>query len=232
MRTQFNQGLNQISADIRMLSEQANQAASRAVAALINRDFAGAREVKRDDHSTDRLRYEIENTCVILMATQQPVARDLRRLVATTFVAVELERCADYAKGVAKAARRLSRANSSAGSYNLADMEAYARGMLDRAVNAFINVDVAAAQAVIRDDDHIDGMYDELVNQVTADMTEDFTQVESGMWLLHAGHCLERYADRATNIAERVLFIQSGNLAGDLNVHGPEATRKIVPPNA
>ncbi|MCL4507231.1 MAG: phosphate signaling complex protein PhoU [Chloroflexi bacterium] len=232
MRTQFNQELNQISADIRTLSEQANQAASRAVAALIKRDFAEAREVKRDDHSTDQLRYEIENTCVVLMATQQPVATDLRKLVAATFVAVELERCADYAKGVAKAARRLSRANSSAGSYNLAEMETFARGMLDRAVNAFINVDVAAAKTVISDDDHIDGMYDDLVNKVTSDMTEDFTQVESGTWLLHAGHCLERYADRATNIAERVIFIQSGNLTGDLNVHPPEAARKIEPPNA
>jgi phosphate transport system protein len=232
MRTLFSRELTQISENIRQLGVQVNQAAARAVTALVNHDFAEAREVKRSDKSTDQLRYEIENQCLISMATQQPVASDLRRLVAATFVAVELERCGDYAKGVAKAARRLSRANSPSGAYNLSEMQAFASGMVDRAVIAFINVDVPAARVIIADDDHIDAMYDDLVRKVTRDMSEDFTQIESGTWLIHAGHCIERIADRATNIAERVMFIHSGDLTGDLNVHPVEATRKVDAPGA
>ena len=230
MRSIFNSELAGITDNLRLLTQQVNQASARAVTALVNHDFAEAREVKRSDKTTDQLRYEIENKCLISMATQQPVASDLRRLVAATFVAVELERCGDYAKGVAKAARRLSRANSQSGSYNLSEMQAFASGMIDRAITAFINVDVPAARAVIADDDIVDAMYNTLVSKVTMDMSEDFTQIESGTWLIHAGHCFERIADRATNIAERVMFIQSGNLAGDLNVHPIEATRKVETP--
>ncbi len=230
MRTLFNNELTTVADHIRALGDQVNVATARAVTALVNHDFAEAREVKRSDKSTDQLRYEIENECLISMATQQPVASDLRRLVAATFVAVELERCGDYAKGIAKAARRLSRANSNSGAYNLTEMQAFASGMLDRAVNAFINVDSPTARVIIADDDHIDAMYNDLVSKVTLDMSEDFTHIESGTWLIHAGHCIERIADRATNIAERVLFIQSGNVTGDLNVHPVEATRKVNAP--
>ncbi len=232
MRSIFNSELTRISDNIRSLGEQVNLSSARAITALVNRDFSEAREVKRSDKSTDQLRYDIENECLICMATQQPVASDLRRLVATTFVAVELERCGDYAKGIAKAARRLSRANSQVGVYNLNDMQAYAADMLSRAVNAFINVDVPAARVVIADDDKIDAMYNDLVSKVTGDMVNDLAQIECGTWLIHAGHCLERIADRATNIAERVLFIQSGDLVGDLNVHTPDAVRNIdIPQN-
>ncbi|HEY3288636.1 MAG TPA: phosphate signaling complex protein PhoU [Anaerolineae bacterium] len=230
MRSLLNSELSHINSNLHTLSEQVNAAAARAVTALVNHDFAEGREVKRSDKTTDQLRYEIETECLITLATQQPVASDLRRLVAATFVAVELERCGDYAKGVAKAARRLSRANSSAGSYNLTDMQTFASGMITRALASFMVDDVAAAKAVIADDDIIDAMYNELVTKVTQDMSSDFTHIESGMWLIHAGHCLERIADRATNIGERVLFVKSGDITRDLNIHPVEATRKVEPP--
>jgi phosphate transport system protein len=227
MRTQFDRNLDRIRGNIRTLGEMANQATTRAVNALINRNFSEAREVKRDDHSTDALRYQVENECVILLATQQPVTRDLRELVAATFVAVELERCGDYAKGVAKAARRITRANTDMSTYNLAEMEILARDMVQRAVNAFINTDTKAAQVVIDDDNRMDRMYDDLLSSMMSDMTSNGAHIEGGAWLIHAGHCLERYADRATNIAERVLFVATGNITGDLNVHTLEQTRKI-----
>jgi phosphate transport system protein len=225
MRTQFYNELNRIRENIRILGEQANVAVAKAVAALLNSDYQEAREVKRSDHTTDQLRYEIENSCLILIATQQPVARDLRELAASTFVAVELERCGDYAKGVAKAARRISRANVTIKPYNLSEMEACARDMLERAVNAFIQVDVKAARTIIEDDNHIDKLYNDLLIIVITDMTEKSIPVESGIWLLHAGHCLERYADRTTNIAERVIFVDSGDFVGDLNQHSIDDIR-------
>ncbi|MCL5998567.1 MAG: phosphate signaling complex protein PhoU [Chloroflexi bacterium] len=227
MRTQFNLELDKIRDSIRQLGALANIATARAVNALINHDYAQAREVKREDRSTDQLRYDIENACLTVIATQQPVARDLRELVAATLVAVELERCGDYAKGIAKSARRITRANAQVSSYNLPEMDTLARNMLERCVNAFVTIDVATAQAVIADDNRIDQLYNELVAGVTTDMTASATHIEGGTWLLHAGHCLERLADRATNIAERVLFIDSGDLVGDMNVHRIGEARKI-----
>jgi phosphate transport system protein len=230
MRTHFNQELEHISDAIKLMGNHVNQATARAVAALINRDFQEARDVKRSDHSIDQLRYDVETACVTLMATQQPVARDLRGLAATALVAVEIERCGDYAKGIAKAARRISRINATISTYNLSLMDTLARDMLDRSVNAFVNVDSRAALQVIEDDNRLDQMYNELLTQVISDMTNDTMHIEGGTWLMHAGHCLERLADRATNIAERVIFIETGNLPGDLNVHPADETRRLYTP--
>lgn len=227
MRTHFNREMELIRDTIKLMGDQVNQASARAVAALINRNFQEAREVKRSDRSIDQLRYEVENACVMQMATQQPVARDLRVLAATALVAVELERCGDYAKGIAKAARRITRTNADISTYNLSQMDTLARDMLDRSVNAFISVDSRAALQVIEDDNRLDQMYNELLTQVITDMTSDALHIEGGTWLLHAGHCLERLADRSTNIAERVIFIETGNLTGDMNVHTASEARKL-----
>ena len=227
MRTHFNREMELIRDTIKLMGDQVNQASARAVAALINRNFQEAREVKRSDRSIDQLRYEVENACVMQMATQQPVARDLRVLAATALVAVELERCGDYAKGIAKAARRITRTNADISTYNLSQMDILARDMLDRSVNAFISVDGRAALQVIEDDNRLDQMYNELLTQVITDMTSDALHIEGGTWLLHAGHCVERLADRATNIAERVIFIETGTLPGDMNVHTANEARKL-----
>jgi phosphate transport system protein len=210
MRTHFDNELARIHGAIQLLGAQVNRATARAVAALIERHYEEARAVKQDDRSTDRMRYDLENTCLTLMATQQPVARDLRELAAVTLVAVELERCGDYAKGVAKAARRIMKANSDIPPYNLAEMDVFARGMLERTVTAFLNGDVAVAQQVAADDAHMDQLYDALLAQVVADLAVNGSRTEGGMWLLHAGHCLERFADRAANIAGHAMFVQTG----------------------
>ncbi len=227
MRTHFTQALGRIRDDIKTMGAQVNQATARAVTALIQRNFQEAREVKRGDRTTDQLRYDVETECITLMATQQPVARDLRELAATALVAVELERCGDYAKGVAKAARRISRANVEVNTYNLSDMDTLARDMLDRSVDAFVTVNMREARQVIDDDNRRDQMYNELLSRVTTDMSSDAMHIEGGTWLLHAGHCLERLADRATNIAERVIFVETGTLPGDLNVHTAGEARRI-----
>jgi phosphate transport system protein len=227
MRTHFTQELGRVRDNIRTMGTQVNQATARAVDALIKRDFQEAREVKRGDRTTDQLRYDVETECITLMATQQPVARDLRELAASALVAVELERCGDYAKGVAKAARRISRVNADINTYNLRQMDTLARDMLNRSVSAFVGVDSKVARQVIDDDNHLDQMYNELLALVTNDMTANAMHIEGGTWLLHAGHCLERLADRATNIAERVIFVETGTLPGDLNVHTADEARKL-----
>jgi phosphate transport system protein len=227
MRTLFERELSEIRESILILSAQATGATARAVAALINRNFDEAREVKRDDKMMDALRYKVENECLLLLATQQPVARDLRELVAATFVAVELERCGDYAKGIAKAARRITRGDSGLSTFNLGDMDVLARGMLHKSAQAFMNRDVNAAREVIKEDDAIDTNYNLLLTQTMQAMSTDVNHIECGTWLLHAGHCIERIGDRATNIAERVIFVETGELTGDLNTHSYDAVRDL-----
>ncbi len=225
-RTLFDNELNKIRTDLATLSNNVASATGRAVASLINRDFDEARGVKQEDKINDELRYRVEDECLTAIATQQPVARDLRELVAATFVAVELERCGDYAKGVAKAARKISRSDSGLGPYNLSEMDRVARTMLEQSAQAFIEKDVESAQAIIETDNHVDKLYNDLVVYTTTMMSNDPGHIECGVWLMHAGHCLERIADRATNIAERVIFVETG-VAADMNKHTPEEARKI-----
>jgi phosphate transport system protein len=227
MRTLFERELSEIREGIQILGAQATGATARAVAALTNHNFDEAREVKRDDKMMDALRYKVENDCLLVMATQQPVARDLRELVAATFVAVELERCGDYAKGIAKAARKITRSDSGLGVFNLGEMDVLAREMLAQSTQAFLNRDVAAARKVIAADAQIDKHYNDLLTATMKAMSENVNHIECGTWLLHAGHCLERVGDRATNIAERVIFVETGEITGDLNVHGSDAVRDL-----
>lgn len=228
MRTQFDKELADIRNSIRQLGAQASNATARAVEALITRNMEEARAVKRDDLSSDTLRYEIESLCLTVIATQQPVARDLRELTAATFVAVELERCGDYAKGIAKAARRIIRANLQVSSFAIREMADHARIMLDRSVDAFIRQDAGLARELIDMDQIVDEHYDTLLQQVTADMSSQTAHIEGGIWVLHAGHCLERIGDRATNIAERVIFLDTGVFTGDLNVRKADGARPLT----
>ena len=217
MRTLFERELSEIREGIQILSAKASGATERAVSALIHHNFDEAREVKRDDKLMDALRYKVENDCLLVMATQQPVARDLRELVAATFVAVELERCGDYAKGIA----------SGLGVFNLAEMDVLVREMLTQASEAFLKRDVETARRVITADAAVDRQYNLLLDSTMHAMSENIRHIECGTWLLHAGHCLERLGDRATNIAERVIFVETGEITGDMNVHGADSARDL-----
>ncbi|BCX03376.1 MAG: phosphate transport system regulatory protein PhoU [Candidatus Roseilinea sp.] len=227
MRSVLEGELQGVRDGIAALGAQAVDATARAVDALIHRNFDQAREVKRDDKATDALRYDIERDCLAALATQQPVARDLRELIAASIVAVELERCGDYAKGVAKAARRIARCDSGIPTFNLSDMDRLARSMLERSTRAFLEGDVQSAQQVLEDDDRLDQMYNALLTQTMEAMANHPQHIESGMWLLHAGHSLERIGDRATNVAERVIFVVTGDITGDLNVHDAGQARSL-----
>ena len=228
MRPHLDQELQAIRNSILDLGGRVSGAIGQATHALLNRDLEEAREVKREDQTSDAMRYAIENACVVTMATQQPMARDLRALLGAAFVAVELERCGDYAKGIAKSARRIVRAAPAPDSgFNLTQMAEAARNMLDRSVAAFAAADPEAAKTVMAEDDSLDVLYDALLKAVVARMSADPAFADHGIWLLHAGHCLERIGDRATNIAERVVFIATGALVGDTNTHSVERTRSL-----
>jgi phosphate transport system protein len=218
MRSVLEGELRHIRDNIAVMGAQTVDATARAVQALIQRDRAEASNVKHEDKLLDVARYDVEHDCLVALATQQPVARDLRILIAASIIAVELERCGDYAKGIAKAARRT---NSDMPTFNLAEMDALARDMLDRSIKAFLNCDVQMAQEVIAADSRLDQAYNDLFAQTMAMMSSNPKYIEDGLRLLRAAHNLERLGDRATNIAERVLFIESGDLPSDVNQQAP-----------
>lgn len=229
MRRHYDTELDAIRSKILGLGAQVSAAAGHAAHALASRDLQEALDVRRDDRDTDALRYAVETACLNVMATQQPMARDLRRILGAAFIAVELERCGDYAKGIARAARRIVREVTDDGEvFNLNEMAAAARGMLDQSMAAYAEGDLDAARAVVAEDETLDGLYDALLKAAVARMSADPEFAERGTWLLHAGHCLERIGDRATNIAERVIFIVTGALPGDLNTHRTDRARTLT----
>lgn len=226
-RSLFDRELTEIRDGIQEMGRQAAQATQHATHALAQNNFDEAQQVKLNDKETDALRYKIENICLTTIATQQPVARDLRELLAATFVAVELERCGDYAKGVAKAARKINRANSDAAFAHapFAALSSAAQSLLERGIAAYMNHDADAAQKVIDDDAQLDDLYQALIQTASSAMSQKPSLIETGIWLMHAGHCLERIGDRATNIAERVIFIETGALSHDLRVENAKELR-------
>jgi phosphate transport system protein len=156
------------------------------------------------------LRYEIEEKALLLLATQQPTAGDLRRLIAVIHIAVELERMGDHAEDIASLAERLEGEGEFDTLHKLPKMEKRVRQMVQMAVEAFINRDDELARNLIAKDDKIDKHYLNLRNEVLTEMQDDPEYVRRAIFLLWSGHDLERIGDRVTNIAERVIFMTTG----------------------
>ena len=177
---------------------------------LRERNAELAREVIEGDLLINDLRYEIEEKALLLLATQQPTAGDLRRLIAVIHIAVELERMGDHAEDIASLAERLEGEGEFDTLHKLPKMEKRVRQMVQMAVEAFINRDDELARNLIAKDDKIDKHYLNLRNEVLTEMQDDPEYVRRAIFLLWSGHDLERIGDRVTNIAERVIFMTTG----------------------
>ncbi|MFN2135626.1 MAG: phosphate signaling complex protein PhoU, partial [Candidatus Promineifilaceae bacterium] len=154
--------------------------------------------------------YEIEERALTLFATQQPTARDLRRLIAVIHIAVELERMGDHAEDIASLAERLDEEGEFDSLHKLPKMEKRARSMVQSAIEAFIDRDVEQARKLISKDAKLDKHYYLLRQEVLDEMRDDPDYVRRAIFLLWVGHDLERIGDRATNIAERDIFMVTG----------------------
>jgi phosphate transport system protein len=184
----------------------------RAMVALRNLDFDLARRVIEQDSEIDHLRYQIEERAIHLIATQQPMATDLRVIIAALSMIVDLERMGDHAEGIAKIALMHGDMPLLKPLVDLPRMAEIASGMLRRALDAFVAKDVDAARRVIDEDDEIDTLYDQVYRELLTYMLNDTRTIDRATWLLWAAHNLERIADRATNIAERVVFLVTGHM--------------------
>jgi phosphate transport system protein len=183
-----------------------------AVQSLAERDEGVAHDVIAQDRAINRLQHEIEEECVFLIASQQPVARDLRMIMAVSSIASELERMADHAKGIANLALRLIDQPMLKPLIDIPRMADIGRELLSGQLRAFLNGDMDAARQLARRDDEVDQLNDQVFRELLLIMMNDPRTITRATYLLWIAHNLERYSDRATNIGERVVFVTQGDI--------------------
>ena len=212
-REDFDQQLNVLQQEVESLGGFVGKSIHRAVDALKRRDLVSSQEVVNDDDYIDRKRFEIEDLCVDLIATQQPMARDLRAIIALMHIVVELERMGDYAEGIAKISLAMGDAPPLKPLIDIPRMADKASTMLSDSIDSLLNRDMVKANHVCQADDEVDALYDQVYRELLLFMIEDPATIQRATYLLWVAHDLERIADRATNIAERVIFLVTGKMA-------------------
>lgn len=206
----FHDELNQVKARLLTMSGEAEAAVGAAVEALIDRDHKKAEAVIAGDRALDQLEMEVEEMCLNLLALQQPMAKDLRMLVAAFKISNDVERVGDHAVNIAQSAMRIGPARAVTPEPQIREMARLARGMLSDALEAFVRGDAPAARELIKRDDQVDALHRSLFGVLLTYMTEDPQFVGTGMELSLVSRNLERVADLATNIAEDVVFLVEG----------------------
>ena len=210
-REEFDLKLHGLEEEVEGLAYYVGEAVHRAVDALKNRDLVASRQVIDDDDYIDQKQAEIEARCINLIATQQPVARDLRAIIALLHIGVELERIGDYAEGIGKISLSIGDEDTLKPLVDIPLMAQKATDMLIASISALLERDTEKAKAVRDADDVVDELYDTVYHDLLQYMINDPTTVQRATYLLWAAHDLERIADRATNIAEQVEFLVMGS---------------------
>ena len=188
-----------------------------AVDALKRRDAEQAKAVVDGDRKINSLRFRIEEECLMLIATQQPTASDLRRVLAGINMAGDLERMGEHTAGIAKTVLRMREEPEMELPSGLPNMVGVGREMLQQSLQAYRDADPELARLVADRDDELDHLYNATLDVLLAYMVEHPRQITATTYLLWAAHNLERLGDRATNIAERVIFMTTGSMK-ELNV--------------
>jgi phosphate transport system protein len=216
-RTAFERQLAEVQEAMLILATMVESATDRGIEALRNRDVELARQIIADDLKINRKRYETEEKCLELIATQQPLASDLRTIVAVLHVIVDLERMGDHAEGIAKIAIMLADEPPLKPYIDIPRMAQVAISMLMGSLEAFRNRDANQARSICDADDEVDALYDQVYRELLTYMLGDPKTIERATRLMWVAHNLERIGDRATNICERVVFLVEGK-SEELNV--------------
>lgn len=216
-RSDYDRDLRMLQDELLLMGNMVEKAIARALDALRNRDLAMANEVIREDDIIDRKQNEIEERCIDLIATQQPLAGDLRILITVLHLCSELERMGDYAEGIAKISVMMGDEPPLKPLIDIPRMAQKASDMVRRSLDAFINRDVVSSMAVQSDDDEIDALYEQVYRELLTYMLGDPSVIRRATYLLWAAHNIERIADRTTNIAERVIYMVTGRVGDTQN---------------
>ena len=212
LRKTFENEIQQVKDGVLILGSMVEQAILNSVDALKKRDLKAANEILEADKLINQKRFEIENQLMILIATQQPMAHDLRLLASCMEIISELERMGDYAKGIANINIRMGDTPLLKPLIDIPRMAEKDVDMLHRALTAYVNEDIEAARVIPIEDDEVDALYNQVYRELMTFVIQDPKTMERANWLLWVAHNLERVADRVTNICERTVFIVTGEL--------------------
>lgn len=212
-RIYLDQTLDDLKTQVVTLAEMVAHAALEAVDSLLENDIEKSKTVYLNDKEINAKRFEIENECLIAIATQQPLATDLRELASILEIATELERMGDYAKGIAKVNLQIEKKSTKAKAIlNLREMIDITVDMMRKAIKAFVEVDVETARKLPGEDDRVDDLFNQIYTGLIEDMLAKKKRIELASHLQWAVHNIERMADRVVNICERTIFVATGEM--------------------
>ena len=212
IRTTFHKRLKEIQNDVLVMGSMVEKAIDRSVAALKQRDLKLAEQIIEDDKMINQKRFEIEEACIELIATQQPMASDLRTIISVLSIITELERIGDHGEGIAKIVLMIGDEPPLKPLIDIPRMSEKNIQMLKRSLEAFINRSAVAARQIAAEDDEVDRLYDQVFRELLTFMIEDPKTITRATRLIWVAHNLERSADRVTNICERVVFAVTGRM--------------------
>lgn len=216
VRQIFQEQIRELLEDLLEMGRMVADSIDRSIQSLAKQDEDLARQVIEFDDEINALQHDIDEKCLVLIATQQPMASDLRAILAVSNIAAELERIGDYTEGIARLAVKLAGRPLLKPLIDIPRMAEEGRRMLLTSLDAFARQDVETARQVGEADDLVDALYDQVFRELLVIMMEDPRTITQATYLIWVAHNLERIADRTTNIAERVIFMDSGRIV-DLN---------------
>jgi phosphate transport system protein len=211
-RAHYDQQLRELQDELLLLGSMVEKALVKSVEVLKQRDMEGSRQLIAQDRLINEKRFAIETDALSLIATQQPVAGDMRTLAAVLEMTTELERIGDYAKGIARINLMIGERPLLKPLIDLPRMAEKARDMLHQALDAFVRQDVGLARAIPAQDDLVDHLYNQINRELLTYVIADPSTIDQANYLLWAAHNLERAADRVINLCERVVFTVTGEM--------------------
>jgi phosphate transport system protein len=217
LRATYDREYDMICQDLVLMGQKVENAIEEAMTALVETDIPLAKEVIVNDEQINQLQYKIEEACLVLIATQQPTASDLRSVIAVMHIVIELERIGDHAAGIAKAVVKMAEEPMLKTLKKIIKMADLSEKMLQDCLQAFVKRDIEWARQIAAKDSEMDGMYRSVFEKLVEIMVENKKLIARATYLMWCGHNLERIADRVTNIAEQVIFMSTGD-KGELNI--------------
>ncbi len=212
VRETYEAEMNDLKEELLRLSRMTENALCESIRILTERLFEEGKELIRSDEKINLQCHSIEEQCLNIIATQQPVAGDLRFLLATMQIAMELERIADYAKGIAVINSRIPSGSHIKPLIDIPRMQRKAGEMLELSIDAFLQCDVAAAEKLPAMDVEIDLLYEQVYRELVTHVMQNPDRIADAMLLTFAAHNLERVGDRVVNICERVVYLCTGEV--------------------
>jgi phosphate transport system protein len=211
-RESFHEHIQELEQDVVGMGRMVITAINRSIEALKAQDLAEAGRIVAGDELINRKRWEIEEQCISLLATQWPVATDLREMIAILNIVTELERMGDYAEGIAKITLLHGNEPLVKPLIDIPIMAQKATSMLGRSLEAFVKRDAKTAEAICGEDDEVDRLHDQVYHDLLTGMIKDPKTITRATYLIWTAHNIERIADRVTNICERVVFLVTGKM--------------------